>query len=124
MRTFVRVHHIVLNYHIPTINGIVLLGLAPHFTQIGRRVLAPASSSCRPGPPAASGGFCWVRYAQDMASEEFFGGNGLRGAGAGGGFSVAGGEQYIGGGDQEDVVLNRTALRGQGALEEGGEEWV
>lgn len=59
-----------------------------------------------------------------MAGEEFFSRDGIGEAGAGGRFGLAGGEQDICGGDEEDVALGGKALGRERALEEGGEERV
>ena len=116
VRTFVGVDDIVLDDDVPPIDCVILLRLPPHLAQVGRRLL-----------PAGGGSASWlgrVGYAQDMAGEELFSGDGVGEAGAGGRFGLAGGEQDICGGDQEDMALGGKALGREGALEEGGEERV
>lgn len=101
-RTFVGVYDVILDYHVPPINSIILLGLAPHLAQVGRRLLDSITR--------ASSGPRGVGQAQDMAGEEVIGRDSLVDAGAGGRFGLPGGEKYIGGGYQEDVLLVGRAL--------------
>lgn len=115
-RTFVGVDDIVLDDDVPPVDCVILLRLPSHLAQVGRRLLAPAAAPARwPGR---------VGYAQDMAGEELFSGYRIGEAGAGGRFGLAGGEEDICGGDEEDVALGGKALARERALEEGGEERV
>lgn len=120
--TFVCIDYIVFYHNVSPIDCVVLLGLASHLSQIGRRLLGPALAVvCARGRSRRA---ARVWDTQDMAGEEVIGGDRLGDGGAGGGLGLARGEENIGCGHEEDVELDRAALRRDGALEEGGEEWV
>lgn len=57
-----------------------------------------------------------------MAGHELLGEENLLRAGAGVGLMV--GEEEVGGGDEEDEVVDLDALGGEGAFEEGAQERV
>lgn len=110
-RTFVRVDHIVFDDDVPSIDSIVLLGLAPQLAQVGCRMFALCSGASSAGSTSpVHRRLSWIGDAQDMAGKEFVGRDSLCDGCAGGGFGLPGREENIGGRDQKDVMLDWLAL--------------
>jgi hypothetical protein len=108
--TLIAVDIVVFDDNTLAIHRVVDLLLALELAQV-LRCLLPARGV---GPGR--------RDAQDMAREKLFGGDGGRERSACLCIPVV--EEYIGGGDEEDVLLRRRALGQHGALRESGQKWV
>ena len=112
--TFIAVHVSILHNHRPAIQGCKLLRLRPALPKIGRRPSCPLGKRRRRRRGSGN--------ADDMAREELLRADEIRVEGLG--LAVARGEEQLGRGHEQDVVLDGRALRGESAPEEGPQEGV
>ena len=107
--TFIAVDYGILDDDAPSVERRELLGLPPHLAQVLDAILAGG---------ADGGGW----DAENMAGQELLRRDKLADGGAA--LGLPGGEEDIRQRDEEDVMVDRGALGGDGALEEGGQEGV